>query len=268
MSPSLRSLAALALALPALTACGSDAPVEDSPTGGAVADGKFDGARNARGDWLANTRLPYDGDWLDLPVVLDGLSQFDYLSETTRDEERCGAMVSLAAALLGGPETFEHLLDRIEPKRRKDPRDKAALARARRAFDARTLTAGDLYRTADALLRSYVHKRGGSSDGDIDEMIQASGLEPLDAGSTVPREILADLEPGELFPLNLYLPHWEVWHVTLVFKDDEGTAWVFDSDKRDDWKNHLLREGTPEFGYYLGDETAEWLLQKKYHAPL
>jgi hypothetical protein len=99
-------------------------------------------------------------------------------------------------------------------------------------------------------------------------MIQASGLEPLETGSTVPKEILADLEPGELFPLNLYLPEWEVWHVTLVFKDAEGTAWVFDSDKRDDWKNHLLREGTPEFGYYLGDETSEWLLHKKYRAPL
>jgi hypothetical protein len=262
-----RSLSSLSLAA-ALTACGGEASLEDAPATGSGVDGKFDGARNSRGDWLANTRLPYDGEWLDLPKVLDGLSQFDYLNATTRDDERCGAMVSLAASLIGGSDAYGHLLDRIEPKRQKDPRDKAALARARKAYEAKALTAGDLYRTADALLRSYVHKRGGSSDGDIDEMIQASGLEPVDAGSTVPKEILASLEPGELFPLNLYLPHWKVWHVTLVFRDADGTAWVFDSDKRDDWKNHLFREDSSEFNYYLDDETSEWLLANKYRAPL
>ncbi len=107
---------------------------------------------------------------------------------------------------------------------------------------------------------------GGSTDGDIEEMIQSGGLVSEEVGSSVPREIVETLGPLELFPLNLFLPAYDVYHVTLVFRDEDGKAFVYDSDDRDDFPGHLQAEGTDPFTYYMTDESSEWLLAKKFYA--
>ena len=253
----------------ALVAILASAPVcaeeEAAPAIRAVSDALHD----ARGEWRETARLPWNGDWLDVKAVLGGLVQQDNLRDTKHDDEKCGAMVATAAALTGGPERFRKLLDRIEAKAR--GRDRANVIAARRALDARTLTAGDLHRVSEALYRTYVGGRDGSSDGDISKMIRASGRPRVATAAKSPREILAELAPGEAFPLNVYLeqPEFIGWHVVLVWKDADGTPYVYDSDRMPG--SQVFGPDRPEFrSAYLdyvspGEKVAaEWLPGTKF----
>lgn len=187
--------------------------------------------KDASGEWYENVRLPYRGGWLDTRAALDGLTQQDRLRWTRHDDEKCGAMVGLAAAIVGGRETFGELLSRLEKRSAFQFRPK--LAQARERFEKGTLTAGDLHRVGEVLYSTYVGGRDGSSDGDISRMVRASGYSRVATGAKTPRELLEKARPGDVFPLNVYLeqPEFIGWHVVLVWKDADGVAHVYDSDK-------------------------------------
>ncbi len=189
-----------------------------------------DAVHDARGEWRETARLPWRGDWLDVPAVLGALTQQDNLHTTKHDEEKCGAMTALAAALTGGPQRFGNLLTRIEKRAR--GRDKEAVLAARLNLASRRVTAGDLHRVSEALYRTYVGGRDGSTDGDIAKMIRASGRDRIATRAKTPRALLNELAPGECFPLNLYLetPEFTGWHVVLVWKDGNGVPRVYDAD--------------------------------------
>lgn len=228
-----------------------------------------DALRDASGEWLSNVRLPYRGDWLDAVAVLDGLAQQDRLRWTRHDDEKCGAMVAMAAAIVGGREKFDELLSKLEKKAA--PRFRSKLEQARERFEAGTLTAGDLHRVSEILYVTYVGGRDGSSDGDISRMIRASGYSRIATAAKTPRELLAKAKPGDLFPLNVYLeqPDFIGWHVVLVWKDADGVARVFDSDK---FKGpQVFTEGGPGFAETYLDWVApsekipaEWKLATLY----
>src|SRR5207248_2186736 len=72
----------------------------------------------ADGRWLENAPLPYRGEWLDTVGVLSGLTQQDRLRSTRHDLEKCGAMVASAAAITGGPDRFQTMLDSLDTRAR------------------------------------------------------------------------------------------------------------------------------------------------------
>ena len=140
-------------------------------------------------------------------------------------------MVATAAAVAGGRETFDALLTKLQAKAK--PRFQDELARARKAFDANRLTAGDLHRVSEILYNTYVGGTDGSTDGDISKMVRAGGRKRIETTAKTPRELVAAMQPGDAFPLNVYLeqPEFIGWHVVLVWKDAAGVARVYDSDK-------------------------------------
>lgn len=191
-----------------------------------------DALRDASGEWRENAVLPTHGDFLDPVAALDGLAQQDRLRWTKHDDEKCGAMVATAAAIAGGREKFDALLTRLEAKAK--PRFQDELARARKAFEKNRLTAGDLHRVSEILYNTYVGGTDGSSDGDISKMVRAGGRKRIATDAKTPRELVDLMEPGDAFPLNVYLeqaPVFVGWHVVLVWKDAAGVARVYDSDK-------------------------------------
>jgi hypothetical protein len=211
------------------------------------------------GDWLASARLPYRNGWLDVPATLSRLTQQDRLPSTSRDDEKCSAMVATAAALAGGRGRFEKVLSIVETKRRGDLRDRRALEVVRSHFEANGLTAGDLQKFADAFYRAYL-KGDGATDGEISRMIRASGLSGVPTGARRPTEMLPGLRPGECFPMNLQVDG--VWHVTLVWKDSSGVARLYDSDRLRG--TQVFREGSPAFERYMNAPTAETPLRQKF----
>lgn len=190
-----------------------------------------DALRDASGEWRENAVLPTKGDFVDAVAALDGLAQQDRLRWTRHDDEKCGAMVATAAAVVGGREKFGALLGRLEGKAANQ--FKPALRRARAAFEANRLTAGDLHRVSEVLYSTYVGGTDGSSDGDISKMVRASGYKRIVTGAKSPRDLVESMQPGDVFPLNVYLeqPEFIGWHVVLVWKDAAGVARVYDSDK-------------------------------------
>jgi hypothetical protein len=218
------------------------------------------------GDWREAAVLPYAGGWLDARAVLDGLDQYDHLTSTTRDDVRCGAMVGTAAAILTGREAFDRVLTHVEEKRGSSTLDHAALLRIRHDFTAGALTTRDLHGFADALLRAYVPGGGGSTDGQISEMIRSSGLVKEDAGSSVPADVIAGLAPGEKFPLSLDIDgDGTGWHVTLVWMDDAGAVWLYTSDSHPG--GHVAARDSAYFNWHLAQPTAEDPLKEKFRAP-
>jgi hypothetical protein len=253
----MRTLACVIL-LSAACAAPMPAGVDDDESNDAKAD-----SLTKSGDWREATVLPYAGDWLDGRAVLDGLAQVDHLTSTTRDDVRCGAMVGTAAAILTGRASFDRLLTRVEQKRAGSTRDRTALAVVRHDTAVQALTTRDLHRFADALLRAYVPGSGGSSDGQISEMIRGSGLEKVDAGSSVPADVIAGLAPGELFPLSLDIyGDGTGWHVTLVWMDDAGAVWLYTSV--DHPGGHVAARDTDYFNWHLAQSSASDPLMEKF----
>lgn len=226
-----RSLFALLLALPLFAApSGTDGVCLDERP--AAIRELADALRDASGEWRENAVLPTHGDFLDPVAALDGLAQQDRLRWTRHDDEKCGAMVATAAAVAGGRERFGALLSKLEAKAANQ--FQPALRRARAAFDANRLTAGDLHRVSEVLYSTYVGGHDGSSDGDISKMVRASGYKRIATTAKTPRELVGLMQPGDAFPLNVYLeqaPVFVGWHVVLVWKDAAGVARVYDSDK-------------------------------------
>lgn len=218
---------------------------------------------NRDGDWREATVLPYRDGWLDEVVTLSGLVQQDGLASTKHDDWRCGAMVGLAGAIVGGRGAFETLLTGLDKKRRHAPSDRKTLAAVRARFDANTLRASDLHLLGDVIYRAHVGVRGGSSDGQISAMIRASGATRIPTRSEKPSEIAKRLDPGEAFPMNVDLspkdkPNTE-WHVILVWKDKAGTTRIYDSDQLE---GSQVLEG--DLTKYVEHATAEAPLAAKF----
>lgn len=221
------------------SAAAADASCADAPSPLAT-------LADASGEWYENAPLPYRDGWLDAPAALDGITQQDRLRWTRHDGEKCAAMLATAAAIVGGRARFEALLASLE--RKALPRYRGPLARARQAFEADRLSAGDVHRVSEILYVTYVGGKDGSSDGDISRMIRASGYRRVDAGAKTPRELLTEARPGDVFPVNLYLeqPDFIGWHTVLAWKDADGIARVYDSDR---FRGpQVFRAGDPGFG--------------------
>lgn len=223
-------LLALLLALPLLAVppgtaggCSDDRP--------AAIRELADVLRDASGEWRENVALPTKDGFVDPVAALDGLAQQDRLRWTKHDDEKCGAMVATAAALVGGRDRFGALLAKLEAKAK--PRFQDELARARARFETNRLTAGDLHRVSEILYNTYVGGKDGSTDGDISKMVRASGRKRIPTTAKSPRELVDAMKAGDAFPLNVYLeqPEFIGWHVVLVWKDAAGVARVYDSDK-------------------------------------
>lgn len=232
-------------AAPAPDTCVDDGPV--------AVRALADALRDASGEWRENAKLPTSGDFVDAVAALDGLAQQDRLRWTRHDDEKCGAMVATAAAVVGGREKFGDLLGRLEAKAANQ--FQPALRRARAAFEKNELTAGDLHRVSEVLYSTYVGGRDGSSDGDISKMVRASGYKRIVTGAKSPRDLVTSMQPGDVFPLNVYLeqPEFIGWHVVLVWKDAAGVARVYDSDK---FKGPQV---FPEGGSAFADAYIDWI---------
>lgn len=218
---------------------------------------------NRNGDWREATVLPYRDGWLDEVVTLSGLVQQDGLASTKHDDWRCGAMVGLAGAIVGGREAFDTLLTRLEKKRGHTRPDGQTLTAIRARFASDTLRAADLHRLGDIVYRAHVGVRGGSSDGQISAMIRASGARRIATRSAKPAVIAASLAPGEAFPMNVDLspagkPNTQ-WHVILVWKDKAGTTRIYDSDRLEG--SQVLQGDLSE---YISHATAEAPLAAKF----
>jgi hypothetical protein len=246
-----------------LGACdGAPAPIADVLVDDS--DGKADSTRTLRGDFRERTVLPYAGGWLDARTVLDGLGQIDHLRATTRDDVRCGAMVGMAASILGGADAFARLYAHVEKHRSWSSRDRRLLATVGDDLGAASLTTRDLHLFADALLRAYVPGSGGSSDGQIAEMLRASGLHETDAGSDDAATVIAGLAAGEMFPLTLDIDgDGTGWHVTLVWRDADG-VWLYTSVTQSG-DPHVAAQGSDYFTWHLAQPTASDPLKKKFH---
>jgi hypothetical protein len=233
------------------------------PGGGA--DGTSESAFS-KADFPEARVLPYAGAWLDVRATLSGLDQFDRLSETVHDGDRCGAMVAIAAAVVGGADAFEALLAHVEARRAPDAADAESLRAIRARLEARTLRARDVHVLADCVMRAYApHSyRSGSSDGEEASMIRAAGWVGARGSSKSPASLLAALGPGDVVPLSLDVSIDDKgWHWILGWRDQGGALFLYDSD--DVPGPHVHAEGSASFDARVNNPTAAFDLRETFH---
>jgi hypothetical protein len=244
----------------ALVACAGACTVA-SPTDEATSESAF-----SQADFAEGTVLPYDGGWLDPKLALGGLDQFDRLAVTVHDGDRCGAMVALAAAVIGGEAAFDALLSHVEARRALDPKDTKTLAAIRARFEARSLRTRELHLLADCMMRAYVpHSwNSGSADGEAASMIRASGWKSTRTSSSKPFDLVASLGPGEVVPLSLDVTlDGKGWHWILAWRDEGGALWLYNSD---DVPGSHVHDGTSAAaGALLTNPTARFDLRETFH---
>jgi hypothetical protein len=246
----------VAIACLSLAACGS--------AGGDASAVDESSADFSKADFAEARVLPYAGSWLDVELTLGGLDQFDRLKDTVHDGDRCGAMVAIAAAIVGGRASFGTLLTHVEGKRAFDATDRATLATIRTDFDANALRTRDLHRLADCVMRAYApHSWNvGSTDGEAVAMIRAGGWASTRIGSKRPLDLLAALRPGEIFPMSLDLTlDGKNWHWLLLWKDSAGSPRLYNSDSV---PVHVVRPGAA-FDSMLANPTASFNLEESFH---
>lgn len=188
--------------------------------------------RASDGKWLADATLPYRGGWIDPVPALGGLTQQTRIIGTRFDTSKCGAMVAVAASILGGEASFANLIRRI--KLRASSKDELRVEQVELHMAARMLSVRDMHVMAEVLYKTFVGSgSGGATDAQIASMLRAAAYEGTPAKGKTPTEILAEMNPGELVPLSVYqeYPGETGWHVVLLWKDANGIARIYDSDK-------------------------------------
>lgn len=235
--------------------------------GGADADDP--GARDddfTQGDFPADQVLPYKDGWLDAPHALAGVGQFDRLKTTKHDDAKCSTMVAMAAAVVGGEDHFVRFLDAVAKKREGRADDLAIIDRARTAVAEKKLTSRHLQEFTEVVVRAY-GVENGAYDGQISEMVRASGYQPVKIGSSKPADLVAALAPNEVVPLSIMSPEEDgssvlIPHITLIWMDARGVVRLYDSD--DFHGSHVMARGSAPFNDRMTRPDSSWDLREKY----
>lgn len=225
---------------------------EPAPT--AQADDDF-----TAGDFAEDAQLPYAGGWLDAPKALAGIGQFDRLKGTIHDDSKCSTMVALAAAIVGGEESFTTFLDAIERRREGRADDLEIIARVRDAIAKKKLTPRHLHELTEAIARAY-DVIYGAQDEQIAKMVKAGGYSAVHVGSKKPSVLVDRLGENEVVPLAVVTEN--IPHITLLWKDARGTVRLYDSD--DVGGPHVMPRGSAQYNAKINAADSEWALAEKY----
>ncbi len=214
----------------------------------------------ARSDTPEDTVLPYSGAWLDVPKALSGVGQFDRLRGTVHDDAKCSTMVAMAAAIVGGRDRFVTFLDAVAKKRTGKKDDLDVVEGVRGAALRKQLTPRHLHDLTDVVVRAY-GVAGGAYDGQIANMVRASGYVSVHVGSSKPSVLIDSMEPGDVVPLAIVAEN--IPHITLLWKDARGVVRLYDSD--DIHGSHVLPRGSAGYRMRIEDPQSGWELRDKYH---
>ena len=92
-------------------------------------------------------------------------------------------------------------------------------------------------------------------------MVRASGYEAVHVGSKKPDVLVDHLLENEIVPLSIVAEG--IPHITLLWKDREGTVRLYDSD---DIRKHVMPRGSPGYNERMNDAESSWDLAEKYRA--
>jgi hypothetical protein len=238
----------------ALVACGGgEASGEDVGSG----DGAF-----STSDFTEDQVLPYVNGWVDPATGLAGVGQFDRLHSTIHDDVKCSTMVAIAAGVVGGEKRFLALLDAVAKHREGMKDDLAVIQDVRDAVAAKQLTPRLIHELTDVMVRAF-GLLGGALDSQIAAMVRDSGWQAVHVGSSKPQDLVDSLKPGEIVPLGIIADG--EGHITLLWKDGQGTVRLYDSD--DVHGSHVMPRGSAPYNKRLEDPQSSWDRREKYQLP-
>jgi hypothetical protein len=206
--------------------------------------------------------LPYVNGWVDPVKGLAGVGQFDRLNTTIHDDVKCSTMVAIAAAVVGGEKPFLALVDAVAKKREGMKDDLAVIQSVRDAIAAKQLTPRLIHQLTDVMVRAF-GLLGGAFDSQIAAMVRDSGWQAVHVGSSKPQDLVDSLKPGEIVPLAIIADG--EGHITLIWKDGQGTVRLYDSD--DIHGSHVLPRGTEAYNKRIQDPQSSWDRREKYTLP-